>query len=188
MRGTVRRLGSLVVRRSRLRRPSAEWLLMDSVSEVTTGIHLNIRLEQQRLCLLVLVGVRERHKELIALTDGHRESAGSWAGGPAARRETSRDARPNARDGRRRARGLERAARGVPHHQRAAGLVPQDPNVLSALPKSAHPGAKKALAEIWSAEDKDHARGAVKAFQDEYEATFPKATAMITDDLEELPF
>ena len=34
-------------------------------------------------------------------------------------------------------------------------------NVLSALPKSAHPGAKKALAEIWNAEDRDHARRAV---------------------------
>jgi Transposase, Mutator family len=30
-------------------------------------------------------------------------------------------------------------------------------NVLAALPKSAHPGAKKALAEIWNAEDKQHA-------------------------------
>jgi hypothetical protein len=37
-------------------------------------------------------------------------------------------------------------------------------NVLSALPKSAHPGAKKALAEIWNAEDRDHARRAVAAF------------------------
>jgi len=35
--------------------------------------------------------------------------------------------------------------------------------MLSALPKSAHPGAKKALAEIWNAEDKDHARAAVRA-------------------------
>jgi len=59
-------------------------------------------------------------------------------------------------------------------------------NVLAALPKSAHPGAKKALAEIWSAEDKDHARKAAKAFQDAYGAKFPKATEKITDDLEEL--
>jgi transposase-like protein len=28
-------------------------------------------------------------------------------------------------------------------------------NVLAALPKSAQPGAKKALAEIWNAEDKN---------------------------------
>jgi len=59
-------------------------------------------------------------------------------------------------------------------------------NVLAALPKSAHPGAKKALAEIWSAEDGEHARKAAKAFQDAYGAKFPKATAKITDDLQEL--
>ncbi len=44
-------------------------------------------------------------------------------------------------------------------------------NVLFALPKSAHPGAKKALAEIWNAEDKDHARAAAKSFQDGHGAT-----------------
>src|SRR5258708_9384271 len=59
-------------------------------------------------------------------------------------------------------------------------------NVLAALPKSAHPGAKKALAEIWGAEDKDHARAAVKAFEAAYGVKFPKAVAKITDDAEEL--
>ena len=59
-------------------------------------------------------------------------------------------------------------------------------NVLGALPKSAHPGAKKALAEIWNAEDKDHARKAVKAFAAAYGAKFPKAAAKITEDEEEL--
>ena len=59
-------------------------------------------------------------------------------------------------------------------------------NVLGALPKSAHPGAKKALAEIWNAEDKQHAAAAVKSFEAAYGAKFPKAVAKITDDLEEL--
>ena len=59
-------------------------------------------------------------------------------------------------------------------------------NVLAALPKSAHPGAKKALAEIWNAEDKDKARKAVKAFAAAYGAKFPKAVAKITGDEEEL--
>jgi len=59
-------------------------------------------------------------------------------------------------------------------------------NVLAALPRSAHPGAKKALAEIWGAEDKAHAQAAVKAFKASYGAKFPKATAKITDDAEEL--
>lgn len=59
-------------------------------------------------------------------------------------------------------------------------------NVLSALPKSAHPGAKKALAEIWNAEDRDHARGAVAAFKLAYGAKFVKAVAKVTDDLDKL--
>jgi transposase-like protein len=58
--------------------------------------------------------------------------------------------------------------------------------VLAALPKSAHPGAKKALAEIWGAEDKAHAPAAVTAFKAAYGAKFPKAVAKITDDLDEL--
>src|SRR3712207_347481 len=59
-------------------------------------------------------------------------------------------------------------------------------NVLGALPKSAHPGAKKALAEIWNAEDRAHALDAVSAFKAAYGAKFPKAVAKITDDLDEL--
>src|SRR3954452_16588291 len=59
-------------------------------------------------------------------------------------------------------------------------------NVLGALPKSAHPGAKKALAEIWNAEDRRHAHDAVSAFKATYGAKFGKAVAKITDDLEVL--
>jgi hypothetical protein len=59
-------------------------------------------------------------------------------------------------------------------------------NVLAALPKTAHPGARKAPAEIWGAEDKDHALAAVKAFDAAYGTKFPRAAAKITDDLDEL--
>jgi hypothetical protein len=58
--------------------------------------------------------------------------------------------------------------------------------VLSALPKSAHPGAKRALAEIWNAEDREHARRAAAAFKLAYGAKFSKAVAKIIDDLDEL--
>ena len=58
--------------------------------------------------------------------------------------------------------------------------------MLGALPKSAHPGAKKALAEIWNAEDKRRALDAVRAFEAAYGAKFGKAVAKITDDLEVL--
>ncbi len=42
--------------------------------------HVTIRLDEEKLCLLVLIGVRaDGRKELIALTDGYRESTESWA-------------------------------------------------------------------------------------------------------------
>jgi Transposase, Mutator family len=59
-------------------------------------------------------------------------------------------------------------------------------NVLSALPKSAHRGAKKALAEIWGAEDKTHAQAAADRFAGTYGAKFGKAVAKVTDDLDPL--
>ena len=60
-------------------------------------------------------------------------------------------------------------------------------NVLAALPKSAHPGAKAALAEeVYDAEDKDHAIAAAKAFAADYGPKWPKAVAKIIDDLDVL--
>ena len=58
--------------------------------------------------------------------------------------------------------------------------------MLGALPESAHPAAKRALAEIWNAGDKDHARAAVKKSEAAYGAKFPKAAAKITGDEDEL--
>jgi transposase-like protein len=150
------------------------------------GIHVNIRLDEEKLCLLVMVGVRvDGTKELIALTEGHRESAGSWA-------DLLRDCKRRgmrapvlaAGDG---ALGFWAALREVFPTTRAQRCwFHKIANVLSALPKSAHPGAKRALAEIWNAEDRDHARRGVAAFKLAYGAKFPKAVAKITDDLDEL--
>ena len=84
------------------------------------GIHVNIRLEEHKLCLLVMIGVRaDGRKELIALADGYRESAESWAD---LLRDCARrgHARPGAGRRRRGAGVLERAARGVPAGQGAA--------------------------------------------------------------------
>jgi len=150
------------------------------------GVHVNIRLEEHKLCLLVMIGVRaDGRKELIALADGYRESTESWA-------DLLRDcARRGMRapvlavgDG---ALGFWGALREVfPQAREQRCWFHKIANVLGALPKSAHPGAKKALAEIWNAEDKNHARAASKAFDAAYGAKFPKAVAKITDDLEEL--
>ena len=53
---------------------------MDYVYVWADGIHVNVRLDEAKLCLLVLIGVRaDGRKELIALTDGYREATESWA-------------------------------------------------------------------------------------------------------------
>jgi transposase-like protein len=150
------------------------------------GIHVNIRLEEHKLCLLVLIGVRaDGRKELVALADGYRESTESWA-------DLLRDcARRGMRapvlavgDG---ALGFWGALREVfPQTREQRCWFHKIANVLGALPKSAHPGAKKALAEIWGAEDRAHALDAVSAFKAAYGAKFGKAVAKITDDLDEL--
>ncbi|CAM5531429.1 IS256 family transposase ISRjo4 [Streptomyces cyaneofuscatus] len=59
-------------------------------------------------------------------------------------------------------------------------------NVLDSLPKSAQPGAKKAVQDIHHAEDCDHAKAAVKTFTQLYGAKFPKAVKKITDNEAEL--
>ncbi len=59
-------------------------------------------------------------------------------------------------------------------------------NVMNALPRSAQPGAKKALQEICNAEDRTHADKAVKAFEKTYGAKWPKAVKKITGDVDEL--
>jgi transposase-like protein len=150
------------------------------------GIHVTVRLEEAKLCLLVLVGVRaDGRKELIALADGYRESVESWA-------DLLRDcSRRGMRapvlavgDG---ALGFWGALREVfPATGEQRCWVHKTANVLAALPKSAHPGAKKHLAEIWNAEDKTHALDAVKAFEAAYGAKFPKATAKVTGELSTL--
>jgi transposase-like protein len=53
---------------------------VDYVYVWVDGIHVNVRLEEDKLCLLVVVGVRaDGTKELVTLADGYRESTGSWA-------------------------------------------------------------------------------------------------------------
>src|SRR3954469_14569370 len=145
------------------------------------GIHVNIRLEEHKLCLLVLIGVRaDGRKELVALSDGCRESTESWADllRDAARRGMGAPVLA-AGDG---ALGFWGALREVfPATREQRCWFHKIANVLAALPKSAHPGAKKALAEIWNAEDRRHALDAVTAFQAAYGAKFPKAVAKITD-------
>ena len=150
------------------------------------GIHLKVRLDQEKLCLLVMIGVRaDGRKELVALTDGFRESTESWT-------DLLRDCRRRGMrapvlavgDG---ALGFWKAVREVfPDTREQRCWWHKQANVLAALPKSAHPGALAALKEIYNAEDIDKARVAIKAFEIDYGAKYPKAVAKIVADADVL--
>jgi transposase-like protein len=150
------------------------------------GIHFGVRLDQDRVCTLVIIGVRaDGKKELVALTDGHRESTESWAG-------LLRDCKRRGMrapvlaigDG---ALGFWAALREVfPETKQQRDWVHKVANILDCLPKSAQPAARKALAQIRDAEDRDHAEKAIKEFAAAYGAKHPKAVAKITEDQEQL--
>src|ERR1700747_1325428 len=150
------------------------------------GIHVNIRLKEHKLCLLVMIGVRaDGRKELVALADGYRESTESWA-------DLLRDCRRRGMTGPVRAAGdgalgFWKAMREVfPATREQRCWWHKQANVLAALPKSAHPAALAALREIYNAEDIDKAQVAVRAFELDFGAKYPRAVAKIIDDLDVL--
>ncbi len=158
---------------------------VDYVYVFADGIHFNVLLEEVRLCALVVVGVgSDGTKELVSISDGHRESIESWA-----------DV----------LRGLKRRGITAPGlavgdalgfwgalaevfpettHQRC--WVHKMANVMNALPKSAQPAARAALKEVRDAEDRDHAERALDGFIKDYEAKWPMATEKLVKDREEL--
>jgi putative transposase len=159
---------------------------VDYVYVWADGIHFNVRLDENRLCALVVVGVRtDGTKELVSITDGIRESSESWA-------DVLRDLRRRGMraptvavgDG---ALGFWAALRDVfPDTVEARCWVHKAANVLNALPKSAQPAARRALAEIRDAEDREHALAAMETFARDYGAKWPKAVAKVVDDTEVL--
>src|SRR5918993_1429950 len=128
---------------------------VDYVYCFADGVHFSIRLgDQGRLCCLVIVGVRaDGRKELVAVADGTRESTDDWA-------ELLRDLRRRGMrapvvmvgDG---ALGLWRALGEVfPQTREQKCWQHVTRNVLGALPKSVHAGARRALNEIILAKDR----------------------------------
>jgi len=149
------------------------------------GVHFNVRLEEDRLCCLVIVGVRpDGTKELVALADGYRESKESWAGVLRSLRDRGLGAPVLAvGDG---ALGFWAALRDVfPTTQEQRCWVHKTANTLDALPKRLHPQAKKAIQAVYNANSRTKAVTAAKAFADEFSG-FPKATAKVMDELDTL--
>lgn len=151
------------------------------------GIYSTLRGEEDRLCLLVIIGVNEQgEKRLLALSDGYRESKVSWL-------SVLQDLQ---------VRGLQDAPKlaigdgalgfwaaineawPTTRHQRC--WVHKTANVLAALPDSIQGKAKAGLKEIWMAETKAQANQALDGFVRDFEAKYPKAVTVLIKDRESL--
>ncbi len=146
------------------------------------GVHFNIRLEHDRLCCLVLIGVRaDGHKELVAVGDGYRESTESWS-------ELLRDLKRRGMrapvlaigDG---ALGFWGALREVfPESREQRCWVHKIANVLDAVPASLRPKVKAALHNIMNAENREAADLAIDDFEATYGAKYAKAVDKVLKD------
>jgi putative transposase len=147
------------------------------------GVHFNIRLEGGRQCILVLMGATaEGKKELIALSDGYRESEQSWKELLLDCKARGLEIEPHLAigDG---ALGFWKAMRQVwdtTREQRCWGH--KMANVLDKLPKGSQPKAKRMLHDIYQAETKTGAEKAFDLFVRTYEAKYPKATECLSKD------
>jgi putative transposase len=150
-------------------------------------LHTGVRLgSAERLCCLVMVGARlDGTKELVAISEGYRESTESWACLLRDLRKRGMEAPELAvGDG---ALGFWGALRDVfPKTRVQRDWVHKTMNVLDAMPKSVHSRAKAAIKEITEAENKKEAVKAIEAFADEFGKKWPKALSKITDDREAL--
>ena len=150
------------------------------------GVHFNVRLEDpgnNKQCILVLMGATEEgKKELIAITDGYRESTQSW-------RELLLDVKKRGLsqapelatgDG---ALGFWAALREIyPATQEQRCWVHKTANVLNTMPKSLQPKAKSMLQDIWMGETREKANEAFDLFITTFEAKYPKAVECLVKD------
>jgi transposase-like protein len=151
------------------------------------GVHFNTRLEEDRQCILVLMGATaDGHKELIALGDGFRESEQSWKALLLDGQARGMTLAPGLAvgDG---ALGFWKALRQVfPTTREQRCWVHKTANVQDKLPKSQQPKAKAMLHDIWQAETKAAAEKAFDLFVASYEAKYAKAVGCLVKDREAL--
>lgn len=151
------------------------------------GIYCNVRLTDERPCLLVVIGARkDGTKVLLAVEDGERESELSWLGvlQDLKRRGIKTPPKLAVGDG---ALGFWPALEKVwPSCQAQRCWVHKMVNILDKLPKKQQPEAKERLHEIWMAETRKDATAAFDQFLELYAAKYEKACSCLKKDRTEL--
>jgi transposase-like protein len=151
------------------------------------GVHFNIRLEEERQCILVLMGATpDGDKEVIAISEGYRESEQSWRALLLDCKERGLEIDPELAiaDG---ALGFWKTLPKVWSKTRGQRCwVHKTANVLDKIAKGQQPKAKEMLHDIWMAASRVEAEKAFDLFVKTWEAKFPKATECLAKDREML--
>ena len=150
------------------------------------GVHFGVRLEDERLCALVMIGARpDGTKEVIAVEDGYRESKDSWQDLLRdLKKRGMRAPRVATGDG---ALGFWAAMRDVwPTTREERCWVHKIANVLDKLPKGLQPKAKGKLHEAMNAPTRAACDKAIDDFVETYESKYPKAAASLVDGRDKL--
>jgi putative transposase len=151
------------------------------------GVYFNVRLSDERPCVLVIVGaLADGTKELVALMDGERESALSWKELllDLKRRGLEEGPEVSVGDG---ALGFWAALEEVfPKSRRQRCWVHKTANVLDKMPKSLQPSAKRMLHQMYLAATKAEALKVYADFLKLYDAKYPKACQCLEKDEEDL--
>ena len=151
------------------------------------GIYFQVRLDDERSCILLIMGAdADGNKELIAISDGYRESKIAW-------REMLLDLK---------ARGLQKMPR-LATGDGALGFwaalaevflktlrqrcwVDKTANILDKLPKGIQPRAKSLIHEMYQTQTMKDALGAYDYFIAAYSDKYLKTIECLTKDSEDL--
>jgi transposase-like protein len=150
------------------------------------GIYFNIRSDDARQCILVIIGVTSRgKKEFLAIEDGYRESEQSWTEVLINLKERGfKPPKLAVGDG---ALGFWKASKKVFGKTRSQRCwVHKTANILNKLPKHSQAKAKQYIHDIWMAETRENAEKAFDLFLKTYQLKYPKATQCLEKDREEL--
>lgn len=151
------------------------------------GIHCGIRGEDEKMCLLVIIGVTDQgKKELVALNDGYRESSESWLTLLRDLRERGFSVSPKLATGDGALGFWKALAQVFPETKSQRCWQHKSINVLDKLPKALRGQGLEALHEIWMAPTKESALKACDSFEQRFKAKYPNAVECLIKDKENL--
>ena len=151
------------------------------------GVYFNVRLDSERSCILVIMGADSAgNKELLAISDGYRESSESWTEMLLGLKKQGMSVNPKLAigDG---ALGFWKALEKVfPSTERQRCWVHKTANILDKMPKSIQSKAKALIHDMYMADKKEYALKAYDHFVASFKDKYPKAVSCLIKDKEDL--